>query len=313
MKLKLHATHSRKRLAMGGSPVGNARFVAPYVNRSGWREVEPALTSSAQWGPLQNQYDAWQRGVDPDDYIGFEDAARPLLLDPMPAGRLRAEFPDLWPLRIRAIQERQTWRLGVAPTTIKRHEEMRASLDDADHARLLRWLGRLDAATPRFQVITGSTVRQAHLANKWAPAVVVARQTGIFRNVPPQLFTLNTWPWQNSFVLRGALFNEFTASCFATLTRLREQGQCLEAACWPYLAERLLGIYLQYLALANPLLRIAEISMLHVLPDTPPGLDPAFDRQGYLRLNPDVAAAGLPPEQHYLRYGWREDRDWSWQ
>ena len=313
MKLKLHATRSRKRLALDGSPADNARFVTSYVNRSGWREVDPAFTSFAQWGPLQNQYDAWQRGVDPNDFIGFEDAARPLLLDVMPAGRLRAEYPDLWLLRIRALQERQAWRFGVTPATIKRHEEMRASLDDADHARLLRWLARLDAATPRFQDVTGSAVRQAHLANKWAPAVAVARQTGIFKNVPPDLFALNTWPWQNSFVLRGALFNEFAASCFAILTRLREQGRCLDATCWPYLAERLLGIYLQYLALANPLLRVAQIPMLYVLPETSPSLDLAIDRQGYLRLNPDVAAAGLLPEQHYLRWGWHEDRDWSWQ
>ena len=33
------------------------------------------------------------------------------------------------------------------------------------------------------------------------------------------------------------------------------------------------------------------------------------DRAWYLRTNPDVAAAGVDPVEHYLRYGWREGRD----
>jgi Leishmanolysin/Bacterial pre-peptidase C-terminal domain len=35
------------------------------------------------------------------------------------------------------------------------------------------------------------------------------------------------------------------------------------------------------------------------------GFDPAF----YLAHNPDVAAAGIDPYQHYLTYGWKEGRD----
>lgn len=34
-----------------------------------------------------------------------------------------------------------------------------------------------------------------------------------------------------------------------------------------------------------------------------------FDREFYLRTNPDVAAAGVDPYQHFLRYGWREGRN----
>jgi chondroitin 4-sulfotransferase 11 len=35
---------------------------------------------------------------------------------------------------------------------------------------------------------------------------------------------------------------------------------------------------------------------------------PAFDPQLYLLANPDVAAAGVDPEQHYLEHGKREKR-----
>jgi hypothetical protein len=35
----------------------------------------------------------------------------------------------------------------------------------------------------------------------------------------------------------------------------------------------------------------------------------AFDADAYLLLNPDVAAAGLDPYDHYMGHGWREGRD----
>ena len=37
--------------------------------------------------------------------------------------------------------------------------------------------------------------------------------------------------------------------------------------------------------------------------------DPLFDAQYYLTNNPDVAAAGADPYQHYAMYGWREGRN----
>ncbi len=37
--------------------------------------------------------------------------------------------------------------------------------------------------------------------------------------------------------------------------------------------------------------------------------DPDFDAAYYLAHNPDVAAAGVNPLQHYLQYGWHEGRD----
>jgi hypothetical protein len=37
--------------------------------------------------------------------------------------------------------------------------------------------------------------------------------------------------------------------------------------------------------------------------------DPLFDAAYYLAHNPDVAAAGVDPYQHYMTYGWHEGRD----
>ncbi len=47
-------------------------------------------------------------------------------------------------------------------------------------------------------------------------------------------------------------------------------------------------------------------------PATPPDASPhraLFDATFYLEQNPDVAAAGLDPLEHYDTYGWRESRD----
>lgn len=40
-----------------------------------------------------------------------------------------------------------------------------------------------------------------------------------------------------------------------------------------------------------------------------PPQDPLFDAAFYLARNPDVAAAGVDPYQHFLAYGWKEGRD----
>jgi len=39
-------------------------------------------------------------------------------------------------------------------------------------------------------------------------------------------------------------------------------------------------------------------------------LPPDFDPEAYLRVNPDVAAAGCDPREHYLSFGFRESRGW---
>jgi hypothetical protein len=44
----------------------------------------------------------------------------------------------------------------------------------------------------------------------------------------------------------------------------------------------------------------------------PPKCLPAtFDPAGYLVLNPDVAAVGMNPAEHFLEHGWREGRRWA--
>jgi hypothetical protein len=45
---------------------------------------------------------------------------------------------------------------------------------------------------------------------------------------------------------------------------------------------------------------------------TPPAQLPSdFDEQGYLKANPDVAAARIDPAKHYLEFGYKENRRWN--
>lgn len=55
----------------------------------------------------------------------------------------------------------------------------------------------------------------------------------------------------------------------------------------------------------DPDLLVRELTQPPV--DVPKDFDPA----AYLRLNPDVAAAGSDPKQHFLAHGWREGRDYA--
>ncbi len=48
---------------------------------------------------------------------------------------------------------------------------------------------------------------------------------------------------------------------------------------------------------------------LEVTPNVGPVTDTGFDPQFYLLHNPDVAAAGVDPYQHYLIVGWKQGRD----
>jgi len=47
------------------------------------------------------------------------------------------------------------------------------------------------------------------------------------------------------------------------------------------------------------------------LSSQPTELPTSFDSSSYLRLNPDVAAAGMEAAHHFLSFGWREGRKWG--
>lgn len=51
--------------------------------------------------------------------------------------------------------------------------------------------------------------------------------------------------------------------------------------------------------------RIVRLAERHVIAEAGSNL---FDGEYYLDRNPDVRCAGMPPLEHYLRYGWREGR-----
>jgi len=53
----------------------------------------------------------------------------------------------------------------------------------------------------------------------------------------------------------------------------------------------------------------ASISLIAATPPAPSPTDPLFDTAYYLAQNPDVAAAGVDPYQHYMVSGWKEGRN----
>lgn len=271
-----------------------------------------SLPGRAAYGALQSQYDVWRNLLRNHDYVGFEHGARPLFIDPMLIERLRADFPGVAKLReTMHADHREAW-LAMTPDTAREHTAMRAAFTDADHARVTHWLSRLDIALTPSSRLAGDARRQMYFAGLWSRFVEVARQFGIFRAVPEELMMqADAWPWFNSFIMRADLFDEFASACFEALFAFERIVPRLMAANIDLLAERLLGVFLHDCYWRSPLQRVALLPVLVTMPEQAPlALPEDFDPATYLVLNPDVAAAGVPADRHFLTHGWRETRDW---
>jgi FkbM family methyltransferase len=53
-------------------------------------------------------------------------------------------------------------------------------------------------------------------------------------------------------------------------------------------------------------------ALIKELTEPPADVPKDFDPKAYLILNPDVADAGMDPEKHFITFGWREGRNYSY-
>jgi hypothetical protein len=308
MTLKIYSYLDEKRSTLGDVPRGNEFYsICPPV-----KQTPPETSLFLGWEELHSQFTALRASPESPRYIGFENASRPLFLDPMKPERLRADHPTTFDLREKYSRDWRVSQLRVSAEVLKNYEAMRMACDDAEYARLMRWLGRVDAVVPHFQNGLNDRLRQAQLGETWDLLTIIIRQTGVFKNIPEQFFTVHLWPWFNSFIIRSDLFEEFFSASFESFLKLRENMPDVSLYATRFLMERLLGVFLQYRSYSDTLFRLAELPLLHLLPESPPESPPdGFDPKIYLKINSDVASAGIGAEQHYLSHGWREGREWA--
>lgn len=319
MRVKIYTFTPLRRALVEGIPQGNDLFEAfvpglapdPAIGLAGDRIAgRPPLPPA--FGALRAAFHALDVTDRPLDYIGFETADRPFQIDFMTADRLKAEFPEVLRIRTAHVAEWQSPLVAVPADTFAAARDARRAMSTEDRGRFLDWLSHHDVVLTPMRDLRGDASRRIVLERLEAFTGIV-RDIGCFRRVPRELMLgLAQWPTSTATIMRAAVFREFFASLKAVLTALDEQWPGGIAAAAGTIAERLLGVYVQALFLVNPLVRIGRLPLIKANPSAPPaGLPADFDPARYLAFNPDVAKAGMDPGQHYLAFGWREDRDWG--
>jgi len=227
------------------------------------------------------------------DMIGLESHARPFFIDPLPLHRLQAEYPLLAALRARAVQEWALPSLAIAPAWMAQHRAMRAAMGVAEQAALAHWLAGLDAVLPP------AMSRPTPWDDAWPGFLSLARQDPHWAAMPDAGTRIA------AFLLRTPIFMRMAGPLHRAVALLADAPAAMRRC----FTARLVAMHIRHACDQNPLLRIAEVPLLHETPGQEP--PPDFDPAAYLALNPDVARAGVDAWAHWRGCGWLEDREWA--
>ncbi|MDE8342301.1 MAG: DUF4422 domain-containing protein [Acidocella sp.] len=311
MKLIIYSYLSKRRSILENLPTYNDLFSLFHPNQENRDNNVNSREGSKNWGEVSCQYHALQNSRQ-YDYIGFENAVRPIFIDFMLPERLLTEFNNIHGLREKFVRTWKVSHLSIPPRILKEYEAMRMACDPADAARFMRWLERTDVVVPQFENGSADRFRLMHLDNTWDLFSGIVRKIGIFQKIPEEYFASGFWPWYNSYIMRADLFERYADSAFTAFFEFSETFPNLNPYLIRFISEKLLGVYLSYCAYENALFRQASVPLLHVLDEDPPvSLPKDFDSEAYLGINVDVAIAGAQADGHYLGIGWREDRNWD--
>jgi hypothetical protein len=279
--------------------------------------VDPAtcetIADRPQYRALQTLYFAWRNLSGKLDYVGFENAARPLFIDPVPQPRYLQEFPAIARLKAQHFINWQVPVLPVSQPALRDYAAMRSAFSSADHQRIENWVAGFDIITTPICDGLNDPLRREFFKTRWPPFAEILRGARIFGQLPAEdILTSPLWPWHNSFIMKSELFEQFIGPAFEAIFEFEKRHPQLLTHGADLFMERLLGLYLQFLHFNNPLIRISDLPILHEVPEAAPrALPTGFDATKYLEFNPDVAAAGIPAVVHFLVDGYREMRRWA--
>ncbi len=311
MKIQIFSTISCRRRVLGAGPVANS-FTSFLIPGQASYELNQTDREVLVAPDIEHFYRALRFSISQNDYLGFEDAAEPLYIDAMPSQRLHAEFPKLLDLRKSVANKWSQPVHFITSDVLHTYESMRAKYD-VEATNIFHILfERVDLAIPGSSYGFADRFRLAHLNPGWDIFTFIVRQCGVFSDIPETFFNIEFWPFTNSFVMKSDLLAPFLEAFFESavlMHRLRPEIDCYD---FHFMFPRLLAIYICYLKLQNGLLKIAHIPTLRAkLASLPSEVPVDFNDEIYLRLNRDVAEAGVPARTHYLSAGWREDRYWG--
>jgi hypothetical protein len=219
------------------------------------------------YSEMRHQFFVWKNLLHKYDYIGFEHYRRPFFIDPLPAARVHAEFPDVFDLRRHfasfaiAGMKRGTAGFGA-------YLDMRRSLDAEAVARVKDWIGSYDVVVPKANDENiEAQWKQCHDTPCWDVMVDAVNGSDFFRGRPNFVhFQMSRCYFANMYIMRRDLLDEYLTFCFDVLDRCRRQV-ALTGRALGYFSERVFSFWLYQKRIETPTLRVLELPFLFYAPE----------------------------------------------
>jgi len=228
------------------------------------------IASKQKFCELRHQYYVWRNLLGSYDYVGFEHYRRPFYLDPLRAGDLEQNYPDLVSVRQNFARSRRGAKLEVNPDQFRIFNEMRAALTISEQARLVDWIASHDIliTEPIFENIEENFLLfHADARDLWKEFLFLAAANRHFKTVE-RYFTLpiNWSGYRNMYIMRSEFFDEYMEIVFSILLELDAAYPDAPDRIWGHMSERLLGAFIVKKSIETPFLRCRAIPHLQVPP-----------------------------------------------
>lgn len=224
------------------------------------------ISARGNFSELRQQCFIWQNRLSEFDYVGFEHYRRPFFLDALPAGRLRAEFPEMY--RIRRMIASNSWAtdIHVGARVFGEFADMRAAFAAAEIDAVNRFVGDHDIIftyplfEPAYKNFRVNNKDADHLWHAFVDAArtVWSRNFGVPYVDPPAAWS----GYRNMYILRAELFDEYMDILFTILLPLDTRHPDAPARIWGYLAELTFGAFIIQKTMENAQLRTKALPYL---------------------------------------------------
>jgi hypothetical protein len=222
------------------------------------------------YSELRHQFYVWKNLIGDYDYVGFEHYRRPFFIDPLPAARIAARFPEIWQVRLyfAAFNDVGLWR---NPNVFEQYMAMRRSLGADDISRVKDWIGGYDIVVPRPNIENIERQWKSCFDDDvlWSTMVDGINDSRYFKTYANFLiFQMEICYFANMYIMRTDLLDEYLTFCFEVLAYCREKLPLFGRALG-YFSERLFSFWLYHKRIEDPTLRVLELPfvMLQSLPE----------------------------------------------
>jgi len=211
------------------------------------------------YSELRHQFYVWKNLIDSYDYIGFEHYRRPFFIDPLPAEKLAATFPNVMEIRY-YFAAFNAVGLRRDPAIFVEYLAMRRSFDASDIANLKKWVDSYDIVVPKPTICNiEQQWKSCYDEKSWDIMVEGVNRNAVFKTRHNHVFLqTEICYFANMYIMRSELLNEYLMFCFEVLAFCRSR-LVLRGRDLGYFAERLFTFWLYQKRIELPTLRVLEL------------------------------------------------------